>query len=736
MLISVGQALISACAVGACGGDGPFGVGTDHIPQAGPTLAVAQSAPNCGTISVTITGSGVVTALFPTAGACPQGPSVVGGGTATYVKGSRRLTLPLQIVNRGPGALQPVISLLLNKDSAIVTTPSGQGGTFTFHNADSIVPSGQPNSGQGVWVMSASAPLSVGASTASRSVQVTIPNKATGVRLGFVVQAVLPDTGWPTIPSAWTEILDSSVTTVASSDASIRYFRHRYAIVFGATTSGLVIRDFMQRHSATIVGGDPFALPRGAYIIAIPDPGASYSAVQALEAQLRADSGVVNAFALTYRGKLDFRGRYPSDGNGNQRSDWFLPSTDLSAWLQVRAPLAWSCENGAYSAIRPKVGVVDFSIDVQQTDFAGLLTTDPLTPNPATLVHSPSASDPGVVGLVTRSHGTSVASILASVGDNGVGIAGMLWAADLRFYAYGEGNQQARTPVLELDRYMADAAANGVRVVVTSQGVGNVNSAGEVDFIRSALDSYLAGGNVVVIASGNNGLTLPIGSLAGATDPRLTALDKAAAQLFALYPHQVVFVAGAEQDGTFDFDTNFWTGAMAVLAPSENVEVLARSEAGGSLIGNGSSYSAPFVAGMLAQLWSMAPSLTPAELHDYLIRGSRESRRSHTTGLLIPASPVPDAPSTAYVLDAYGSLSLLSRERLGAPICGYPVTNGGITGSILLAKGPSDTVPLIAGLGSGYVGRISVAPGGRLVSAWVGSDPVTGSRRSLLQSSW
>jgi hypothetical protein len=111
------------------------------------------------------------------------------------------------------------------------------------------------------------------------------------------------DTAAPAVPASWDEVLDSTVTVAAPDDPTVRYFRHRFGIAFAATTSGTTIRDVLHRHNATIVGGEPAIGPRGAYIVSTPEPGRTYEAVEALEAELAAEPGVFLAYTESYRGK-------------------------------------------------------------------------------------------------------------------------------------------------------------------------------------------------------------------------------------------------------------------------------------------------------------------------------------------------------------------------------------------------------------------------------------------------
>jgi hypothetical protein len=714
------MSLVTACfGLSSAGCRADESLMVDPADRTPVSLDVVRSEPNCATVTVII-GTSSVTVGFPAASVCPRGLSVLSGGTATYVKSSRKLSVPVRVVNRGPEEVQAPIDLLLPKDSATVT--AGTTGKGAALNADNIIPAGQPDAGQAMWHIGGTTPLAAGAMTAPRALEFSLPNKATAVRLGILVQGTMPDTAAPVVPTYWGEMLDSTVTVAAPDDPTVRYFRHRFGIAFAATTSGTTIRDVLHRFGATIVGGEPAIGPRGAYIVSAPEPGLTYEAVEALENQLAAEPGVFLAYTETYRSKGVMRSRFPQDGAGSQRTDWFDSGVGTYPWLDIRAPLAWGCENGLYSGnARVRVGVIDLTFDDQQPDFA---RSQPqlLSPRSSELI----PSDELILDKDARSHGTGVTSVMVAEGDNEKGIAGMLWGADLRMYAYGKDKSIGRNSVREFVRYLTNATANNVQVVTTSYVVGRSGKASEVALIKWALQQYLQAGHLFVIASGNDMLVLPISSVATTTDRRLSAVDKAAAQLLTLYPKQILFVAGTTGIGQFYQPSNFWTGGPMVAAPAGAVKVLARTDdwgPAGTMIANGTSYGAPFVAGLAGQLWGMDPTLTATQVSDYILAGAQEPRRNPLIGTMVPARAVQGAPGTIYQIDAYGSLTRLSRERDGTPICGFPVRFVSYQNTLQLVRRQGDTTT-IAVANALFMANISVAQGGRLLSVF-GKDLAT-----------
>jgi hypothetical protein len=185
--------------------------------------------------------------------------------------------------------------------------------------------------------------------------------------------------------------------------------------------------------------------------------------------------------------------------------------------------------------------------------------------------------------------------------------------------------------------------------------------------------------------------------------------------LYPTFANQIILVAGTDQQGA-RYEADFWTGATAIAAPAEEIMTLARVADffAGTRVVNGTSYAAPFVAGVAAQLLGMDPSLTAAQVKDYIVRGAKEPRLDPATGQLELPDSVLGAPEPVYQLDAYGALTLLSRERPGTPICGFPVYTR--NGQLLYERVPG--VPVAQPVtGAQELGRVTVARGGRILAA-------------------
>ncbi|MBK7716557.1 MAG: S8 family serine peptidase [Gemmatimonadetes bacterium] len=328
-----------------------------------------------------------------------------------------------------------------------------------------------------------------------------------------------------------------------------------------------------------------------------------------------------------------------------------------------------------------------------------------------------------------RSHGMALAGIVTAIGNNGQGIAGLLWQSTAVFYPYGRNDSTiSNRPDWLLKAVQPDLLATGAHILVTSSADGEAADSSRVAKYRAFLEPWLQqdSKNLFVYPMdegplGQSGIVTSLASVAATVIPGLKATDRAVAQLALLYPDQILLVGGSRPGSrTFWPQSGYWSGpgGTAILAPAENVLTLAHSADFGSdsRLADGTSYAAPMVAGVAAQLMAMDSTLTAAQVKDYILRGAQEPLLDSVTGQPVPRLPVPGAPGTIYQLDAYGSLSLLSKERMGTPVCGIPVSVTQQNPSyIRLERTPTaiESFPVAALSGAQ---NPSVAQGGRVIS--------------------
>ena len=213
------------------------------------------------------------------------------------------------------------------------------------------------------------------------------------------------------------------------------------------------------------------------------------------------DSGaapLLNALA-TLKAMPQVRRAFVDDLDGPSAT-WLLPKdgTSFATWKlhpdsatglnwgaeAIAAPLAWGCATGLANGAPTGVGVVD----------AGFVAAEDLLPNVA--------PDTPPSGNAASDHGTRVASIIGAAGDNGAGMTGLLWRAQLGLFDLGDQSFGAPGPVWRAAYALRAAAHAGYRVINLSAGLdwqtrfgrlpnGSAGDSAKADAARYALEEIL-----------------------------------------------------------------------------------------------------------------------------------------------------------------------------------------------------------------------------------------------------
>jgi hypothetical protein len=115
-------------------------------------------------------------------------------------------------------------------------------------NRDSVLNPGEVR----LWLIGGSGLLQPGDSTSARTLQIQLDSPGSQARLNFGVEAMTSDTARPVIPSVtqW----PAPLLVASPIDASGRYTRDVFAVVFEDTTSGQTINAFLSQFHATVIG--------------------------------------------------------------------------------------------------------------------------------------------------------------------------------------------------------------------------------------------------------------------------------------------------------------------------------------------------------------------------------------------------------------------------------------------------------------------------------------------------
>jgi subtilisin family serine protease len=224
-------------------------------------------------------------------------------------------------------------------------------------------------------------------------------------------------------------------------------------------------------------------------------------------------------------------------------------------------------------------------------------------------------------------HGTMTAGVAAATGNNGTGIAGVNWQTKILPIQAIDDDGYGDT--ISVGQSILYATSQHVDVISLSLG-----SAYDDPYVRYAVDLAEAAGIVVVAASGNDGcdcISYP-----------------------ANYP-EVVAVGAIGVSGT-PASFSSWGSNLDMLAPGVNItaptwSALNAASAYASGV-SGTSFAAPYVAGVLSLLKSQQPQATPLQLISALSETARKTQASTAT-----PRDTTHGFGTAYPLSAVGRLA-------------------------------------------------------------------------------
>jgi serine protease len=317
------------------------------------------------------------------------------------------------------------------------------------------------------------------------------------------------------------------------------------------------------------------------------------------------------------------------------RRPLFSPDDPLfaSQWNAslIHLPQAWDLTTGSSDLV---VAVVDTGILAEHPDLAGRLCTATDACHGYDFISDPGMAadgdgidpdpgDPGDEGLPDGSgtfHGTHVAGIVGAAGNNGIGVAGVDWSANImpvRVLGIGGGTSY---DVIQGVRYAAGLANDSGNVPSNTATVINL-SLGGAGFSQSEDDLFTQlhdAGTFVVVAAGNESSSLPSYPAAYSGVVAVSAVD--IDKQLAPYSNYGSMIDVAAPGGFFGTDRNGDHIPDGVISTWGNDSEGSIEFSYAAMMGT--SMAAPHISGVVALMKSVDPLLSPAEFDSLLSAGS------------------------------------------------------------------------------------------------------------------
>jgi len=275
----------------------------------------------------------------------------------------------------------------------------------------------------------------------------------------------------------------------------------------------------------------------------------------------------------------------------------------------VQAFGAWEYETGVSS--RVTVAVIDTGIDGFHPELSGKLTNT--ASKSFTPVSFPVSSD-NQPPTPACNHATRVAGVAAASSDNGAGVAGMSWGAQLlslKVFDDGDCKDDCSDEAYPTDTCgtTENAIAEGINYaiprhntsaygkIVVNMSLGTAGGFGCSTALQTAVTNAIGAGLLLFAAAGNEGLTV-IDSPANCSG---------------------VYAVGATDSADALASFSNTDNAMiykGLVAPG--VGLYTSDINNGYASATGTSFSSPMAAGLAALVWSARPTYTAAQVFDTL----------------------------------------------------------------------------------------------------------------------
>ncbi len=299
----------------------------------------------------------------------------------------------------------------------------------------------------------------------------------------------------------------------------------------------------------------------------------------------------------------------------------FVPGSGLGTiGADVSAREAWDITIGSRDVV---IAVIDSGVEVSHPDLAANIWRNPgeiagngIDDDGNGYTDDINGFDFGTFsGTMTDQlgHGTSVASVIGAVGNDGFGITGINWNVSIMALKIADSTGALTTSAIigAHDYATMMRTQFGINLVASNNSYRAI--AGDFydeqqqgfDGERAAIERFVASGATFVASAGNDSLD---------NDSNFRAYP-------ASYniPGVISVAATDNNDGLANF-SNFGAQTVDVAAPGVNI--LMAATGGTYTIASGTSFSGPLVAGIVGLIKSVKPNASAVEIREALINSS------------------------------------------------------------------------------------------------------------------
>ena len=310
--------------------------------------------------------------------------------------------------------------------------------------------------------------------------------------------------------------------------------------------------------------------------------------------------------------------------------------TNGSQWYlsKIQAPNAWDVSTGAPEVV---VAVLDTGVRASHPDLAGKVL--------AGWDFADNDSDP----TDENGHGTAVAGLIGAASGNGTGMASVAWkTAILPVRVLGKDGSGSHSDIADGIVWAADQGADVINL--------SLGGTGSSSTLQNAINYAWSKGVVIIAAAGNNGDSVPC------------------------YPGACTNVVAVSATNSSDARTSWsnYGSYIDIAAPGANI--LSLSGTSGYEAMDGTSFSSPLTAGVVALMRAANPALSNANIVNALLNnaddlGASGKDNDFGYGRINARRAVVAVSGAASAVDAIAPIVTINSPAAGGTISGITGVN-------------------------------------------------------------